>query len=57
MRTDAARGLTLLTWGADGQAYVLVSDLPRAGTDACGICHTTPGRRALIRNAPIRRGA
>ncbi|HKQ97392.1 MAG TPA: anti-sigma factor [Candidatus Polarisedimenticolia bacterium] len=57
VRFDAARGLKLLTWGADGQAYVLVSDLPAAGTDACGICHTTPERRALIRDAPIRSGA
>lgn len=56
VRFDAARGLKLLTWGADGQAYVLVSDLPAAGTDACGICHTTPERRALIRDAPVRSG-
>ena len=56
VRFDAERGLKLLTWGADGQAYVLVSDLPAAGTDACGICHTTPERRALIRDAPVRTG-
>ena len=56
VRIDTERGLKLLTWGADGQAYVLVSDLPRVGTDACGICHTTPERRALIRDAPIRSG-
>ena len=56
VRIDPERGLKTLTWGADGQAYVLVSDLPRVGTDACGICHTAPERRALIRDAPFRGG-
>jgi putative zinc finger protein len=57
LRSDAASGLKLLTWGASGQAYVLVSDLPGRGTDACGICHTASDRRELIRKAPLRTDA
>jgi anti-sigma factor RsiW len=55
-RLDAGAGLKVLTWGADGQAYVLVSDLPALGTDACSICHTSPERRRLILDAHPRAG-
>lgn len=44
----------LLTWGASGLAYVLVSDLPGRGTEACSICHTSTERRRLIREAPLK---
>jgi hypothetical protein len=47
-RYDAERGVKLLTWGASGQAYVLVSDLPGLGTGACSICHTDLDRHRLI---------
>jgi anti-sigma factor RsiW len=55
-RLDAQRGMKMLTWGADGQAYVLVSDLPGLGTEACSICHTDPGRRRLIRETRLASG-
>jgi anti-sigma factor RsiW len=49
-----AGGRKMFTWGSGGQAYVLVSDLPGRGTDACSICHTVPERRELIRQAPFK---
>jgi anti-sigma factor RsiW len=52
-RFDMEHGVKMLTWGASGQAYVLVSDLPGTGTDACSICHTTPERRELIRKTRL----
>jgi len=54
LRADAQHGVKLLSWGSDGQAYVLVSDLPGHGTEACSICHTSPERRELIRNARLK---
>jgi len=53
-RLDSERAMKLLTWGANGQAYVLVSDLPGRGTEACSICHTSSERRRLIREAPLK---
>lgn len=47
-RYDPARGHRVLTWGTDGQAYVMVSDLPGYGQQGCFLCHTTPERRQLI---------
>ena len=48
-RTDAGR--KTLTWGTAGQAYVMVSSLPRLGAEGCMVCHTDSGRRELIRKA------
>lgn len=42
--------LKAFTWEASGQAYVMVSELPRFGERGCILCHTTPERRALISN-------
>lgn len=49
-RLDRASGHKVLNWGADGQAYVIISDLPGFGQQGCFLCHTTPERRDLIRN-------
>lgn len=50
-RKDASTGLKTLTWGTAGQAYVMVSSLPRLGAEGCMVCHTDDQRRELIRNA------
>jgi anti-sigma factor RsiW len=42
--------LKAFTWEASGQAYVMVSELPRFGERGCILCHTTPERRELISN-------
>lgn len=46
-RTDAATGVTMLSWANSGQAYVLVSALPALGRQACLVCHAD-GRRAAV---------
>jgi hypothetical protein len=48
VRSRMLRGHRLLSWANAGQAYVLVSDLPRGGVRACLVCHAQPGRRAVI---------
>lgn len=50
-RSSGERGVKLLTWAADGEAYVLVSGLPGHGTQACSLCHTDTRRRELIHQA------
>lgn len=42
--------LKTFTWEASGQAYVMVSELPRFGERGCILCHTTPERRKLMSN-------
>ena len=43
-------GLDALTWTTGGQTYVLVSDLPGRGTQACLLCHAdTRFRQAVSR--------
>jgi hypothetical protein len=54
-RYDADHGTKVLTWGADGQAYVMVSSLAGFGQQGCFLCHTAPERRSLIRNMNARR--
>jgi hypothetical protein len=44
----------VLTWGSDGQAYAMVSDLPDNGREGCFACHTDPRRRDLIRAMHLR---
>lgn len=41
-------GLDALTWTTGGQTYVLVSDLPGRGTQACLLCHVDPRFRQAI---------
>jgi anti-sigma factor RsiW len=48
-RVDSSHGYRLLTWGSDGPAYVMVSNLPGFGQQGCFLCHTAPERRKLIR--------
>ncbi|SRR5712692_1189868 len=43
----------LLSWTRDKQSYVLASDLPGLGQQACFLCHTNPKRREIIRNAKL----
>jgi anti-sigma factor RsiW len=51
IRYRSGRGeLKAFTWEASGQAYVMVSELPRFGERGCILCHTTPERRELISN-------
>ena len=50
-RAGGERGVDLLSWASDGEAYVLVSDLPEHGTRACSLCHTDARRRDLIHQA------
>jgi hypothetical protein len=48
-------GYGVLTWGSDGQAYVMISSLPAYGQQGCFLCHTTPERRRLISDmSPLR---
>ena len=47
-RFELAQGFHVLSWSTDGQAYVLVSQLPHYGEQGCFLCHTTPSRRQLI---------
>src|SRR5438309_1808527 len=47
-RRDAHAELNVLTWSRGEQSYALVSALPGVGQEACFVCHTDPGRRALI---------
>jgi len=54
IRAEAATGEKTLTWATDGQAYVLISDLPENALQSCFICHTTSERRELIRQARVR---
>src|SRR5262249_23700175 len=37
----------LLSWTRDNQSYVLASDLPGVGQQACFVCHTNPKRREI----------
>lgn len=48
VRAHEVAGHRVLSWANDGQAYVLVADLPGAGLRACLVCHTQPGRRRVI---------
>lgn len=41
-------GLDALTWTTGGQTYVLVSDLPGRGTQACLLCHADPRFRQAV---------
>lgn len=41
-------GLDALTWTTGGQTYVLVSDLPGRGTQACLLCHIDPRFRQAV---------
>jgi len=54
-RSGAPGGYKVLTWGSDGQAYAMVSDLPAYGQRGCILCHTDPDRRALIRSMRVER--
>jgi anti-sigma factor RsiW len=49
-RVDSMHGFKMLTWGSDGQAYVMISNLSGYGQQGCLLCHTTPERRKLINN-------
>ncbi len=49
-RTDPESGLKVMSWAKDGQAYVVVSDLPESGQQGCFICHAQPERREQIRS-------
>jgi hypothetical protein len=48
VRAYEVAGHRVLSWANDGQAYVLVADLPGAGLRACLVCHTQPARRRVI---------
>jgi anti-sigma factor RsiW len=41
-------GLDALTWTTSGQTYVLVSNLPGRGTQACLLCHVDPRFRQAV---------
>jgi anti-sigma factor RsiW len=56
-RSLSPAGRKILTWGSDGQAYAMVSDLPGYGQQGCFVCHTSPDRRSLIRSMRLRRDA
>lgn len=53
-RSVSGTGTNLLSWTRDEQSYVLASDLPGLGQQACFVCHTNPKRREIIRNAKLR---
>lgn len=52
-RSVSGTETNLLSWTRDKQSYVLASDLPGAGQQACFVCHTNPRRREIIRNAKL----
>ncbi|HMZ79682.1 MAG TPA: zf-HC2 domain-containing protein [Acidobacteriota bacterium] len=49
-QTDPESGLKVMSWAKDGQAYVVVSDLPESGQQGCFLCHAQPERREQIRS-------
>ncbi|MEW6730829.1 MAG: zf-HC2 domain-containing protein [Acidobacteriota bacterium] len=54
-RLDSVTGFKLLTWKRKAQAYVIASNLPVFGQQACFVCHTNPERRQLIEGMQLNR--